>query len=1124
MEMSGPPPEGGAPNPEHASAPSRSDLLKNILDSIPQAVFWKDRNGVFLGCNRAFAQAMGLNSPEDVIGKDDLQLPWPRSLAEAYRADDREVMDRCRAKRHIIEPVQTVEGVGRWVDTTKIPLTGENGEVIGILGVFEDITEKREAEDNTRRETERGRVLLDLYQRVPRLTDADLFAHALDAAVRLTNSAFGFFHVLSDNQTHIRQTTRSSTAPEACEANREDPRPIEEAGEGLDCVRLRSPVVRNDPSGPKNHEDVQGGNPAFGRFVSVPAMQGEKVRGVFVAAGKEDPYDDRDVFQVRLVANELIRILELRESERKFFAAFHSSPYLMAITRMSDGAILEVNEAYTRLLGFTREESLGRTTTALNIWAVPEDRMSFVSELRHSGRVNEFETRLRRKDGTEFPCVDSATILEFGGEACLLSVAHDITERKRAETVHKLLYQVARAAGTSCSLHELLEAVHSVVRSFMPARNLYIALLEDDGLIHFVYWADEKDPLPPPQPVREGLTARVLNTAEPLLATGELLEAFRGDGPSGFSGSHAAIWLGVPLLLESVAIGVLAVQHYEDPKAFDRIDLEILEFVASEVARAVDRKRAEAKILHLNRLYSLLSRTNEMLVRVEDREELFQEACRIAVEQGGFALAWVGGLDDATRSIVPVASFGDTAHCLDDLRFSADEVREGSGPAGLAYRLGRHAVCRDIETDPMMSLWRDRAAAAGFRSCASFPLKTGGETRAIFTVYSGESNWFSKEEVRLLDDLTADMSYALNYMDQEALRKSAEKDLQLLGTAIEQSDGVVVITDRDGTILYVNPAFEATSGYSPWEAVGRNPSILKSGLHDERFYKDIWTAISSGRVWSGQIVNKHKDGHLYTEQAVISPVRDPSNAIVAFVAVKRDISRELELQEQLERTKNLRTIGMIAGGVAHEVRNPLFSISVIVAALEKKLADHPELREHLTHIREQTDRLNRLMNDLLTLGRPLPQERFQPCSMQEVVQRSLRLVEDRTPGASERCDIHLDEGDLSTRGVQDRLCQVVVNLVQNALSFSPEGAKVDLDLRHDNDGLCLSVRDRGTGIDEKILPMLFQPFKTARKGGTGLGLAIVRQIMEAHGGTIEAANNAPPPGATFTIRLPLLAR
>ena len=127
------------------------NMLAHTLDSIPQAVFWKDRLSVYLGCNRVFAQAVGLGDPELVVGKTDFDLPWPRGEAEAYRQDDQVVIAQGCAKHHIVEPLQRADGVRLWIDTTKVPLVDEAGQVYGVLGVFEDITERRQAEEEKAR-------------------------------------------------------------------------------------------------------------------------------------------------------------------------------------------------------------------------------------------------------------------------------------------------------------------------------------------------------------------------------------------------------------------------------------------------------------------------------------------------------------------------------------------------------------------------------------------------------------------------------------------------------------------------------------------------------------------------------------------------------------------------------------------------------------------------------------------------------------------------------------------------------------------------------------------------------------------------------------------------------------
>lgn len=133
-----------------ASLGENRAMLANILDTIPQSVFWKDRDSVYLGCNSVFARAAGLESPEQIIGKSDFDLPWPREEAEAYRADDREVMENNRPKLHIIEPLEQFDGTRLWIDTTKLPLADKTGRVYGILGVYEDITDRKRAEEEVR--------------------------------------------------------------------------------------------------------------------------------------------------------------------------------------------------------------------------------------------------------------------------------------------------------------------------------------------------------------------------------------------------------------------------------------------------------------------------------------------------------------------------------------------------------------------------------------------------------------------------------------------------------------------------------------------------------------------------------------------------------------------------------------------------------------------------------------------------------------------------------------------------------------------------------------------------------------------------------------------------------------
>ena len=188
------------------------------------------------------------------------------------------------------------------------------------------------------------------------------------------------------------------------------------------------------------------------------------------------------------------------------------------------------------------------------------------------------------------------------------------------------------------------------------------------------------------------------------------------------------------------------------------------------------QKRAEENILRLNRLYSVLSKVNEAIVRVREPKELYEKICRIIVEEGGFRLAWVGLLEPASREVRVAASYGESAY-LEGIRIVAADVPEGRGPTGRAVREDHYVVSTDFEDDPRLQPWRDRARAHGLRSLAAFPLHTGGRVIGALTIYSDKPGFFNDEEVSLLLSLSEDISFALDSIETEKKRSTAEDAL-----------------------------------------------------------------------------------------------------------------------------------------------------------------------------------------------------------------------------------------------------------------------------------------------------------------------------------------------------------
>jgi len=195
--------------------------------------------------------------------------------------------------------------------------------------------------------------------------------------------------------------------------------------------------------------------------------------------------------------------------------------------------------------------------------------------------------------------------------------------------------------------------------------------------------------------------------------------------------------------------------------------------------------------------------------------------------------------------------------------------------------------------------------------------------------------------------------------------KRAKTERKQLMAAIEQVGEGIVMTDAQGIIQFVNPAFKRMSGYSGREAVGQNSRILKSGLQDEQFYRNLWSTISGGDTWSGRMVNKRKDGTFYTEETTISPVRDASDRIVNYVAVKHDISEHLRLAAQFQQAQKLEAVGLLAGGVAHDYNNMLTVILCYAElALRKVDASNPlrtDLEEIIKAARSSADITKQLL-------------------------------------------------------------------------------------------------------------------------------------------------------------------
>jgi len=312
---------------------------------------------------------------------------------------------------------------------------------------------------------------------------------------------------------------------------------------------------------------------------------------------------------------------------------------------------------------------------------------------------------------------------------------------------------------------------------------------------------------------------------------------------------------------------------------------------------------AESRVQELNRLLRAIREVNKLIVRERDPQQLLAETCALLVKTRGYALAWIGLTQPDSKRMVPAARAGQQAGYLDDVSVTWDETPAGQGPVGAAIRARRPCLCLDTATDPRFAPWRGPALAWGLASLAAVPMVQGGRVFGALAVYANRPVAFHEEEVALLDEVAADLAFALESIEHETERRQAEERLRLLNTALESAANAIAITDREGVMSWANPAFSRLTGYPLEELRGRKPSLLKSGAHDRAFYQQLWDTILAGRVWQAEMVNRRKDGSVYTEENTITPVRNQQAEITHFVAVKQDVTERRRIEAALRQSE-----------------------------------------------------------------------------------------------------------------------------------------------------------------------------------------------------------------------------
>ncbi|HEX8725456.1 MAG TPA: PAS domain S-box protein [Gemmatimonadaceae bacterium] len=776
-----------------------------------------------------------------------------------------------------------------------------------------------------------------------------------------------------------------------------------------------------------------------------------------------------------------------------------------------DGSVISWNAGAEALFGYSAAEMIGRPAATLD---PPESRREHAAPVRDgpgAGPVRRLEVMRRRKDGAVIPVeITIAPLTDADGRVIGEStIARDITERRRAGQA------LAASEARFRSYFELPLAgiaVSSAKREWIEVNDRLCEMLG--------YSREELLQLPWTAVTHPDDVAFNIASLERVLA-GEIdsytldKRFIRKDG--------------------SVVWASLAARVIRRPDgSFDSL--------CSIIQDVSERRAAELRVRYLNRVYAVLSDTNQMIVRERDAQAMLDAVCRIAVERGDFRMAWIGMLEDDAPLLRPAASAGFVDGYLDfvniDLR---DDVRS-SGPSAQAIFSGEHRICADIAHDPAFRPWAAEALRRGYRSSGSFPLKVDGRVVGVFNLYADELGVFGEEEMALLDKLALDIGFALELDRREAERRRAVDALrdseQRFRELAEHIDEVFWILDPVANrVLYVNRAFEQVWGLSSNEAY-HNPNHWRDSIvpeDRERVLREF-AAFATRGEYNITYRIRRPDGAVRWVHDRGLPLRDADGVVYRIVGTARDITEQRNLEAQLRQSQKMEAVGQLAGGIAHDFNNILAAV-ILETDLAAARDDLPaDVRHAIGEIRSSADRAAALTRQLLAFSQ---HQVLQPrrLDLNETVSNLVSMLR-RIVGEDVSVQLALHRTPLDVWADPGMLEQVLLNLVVNARDAMAGGGRLRIETGVETvapDGADpgpalspgryarLTVADTGRGIAPDVLPRIFEPFFTTKEPGrgTGLGLATVFGIVKQHGGAVTAASRVGE-GTTFRILFPIM--
>ena len=762
-------------------------------------------------------------------------------------------------------------------------------------------------------------------------------------------------------------------------------------------------------------------------------------------------------------------ITEQKQSERdrfdfeqKFKTVFHHTPLMMVISSIDDGTLLDVNEIFTRITGYTREEAVGITSGELGLLA-PEDRRCLIQRLTDEGRVVATATNFWKKNGDAIECMLWMEIVGAGGQQHLLTIASDVTEQNLLESE--------------------LRWSEAFFRSVFEGSRDAIFIADVDGAFLMINPAAE---------LLSGYSGDELS----LLTTADIFSNF--SLPSGDRS--------VDRVLSGESILVMDKILRKDGVARD-IELGLQQIVVDRVpaihisVRDITERKLAMDFQSFRRRFgdmSALRSIPEMLTEFLDESE------RLTDSRVSFLHDVESDTSNVSLKIWSTRTLKNC--CLNDCNMHNSLSQTGAWTDCLRKR-------QPLVVNDYASLISGRRVPTGhvpIERMLTVPISYNGKIVAIFGVGNKPKDYTSND-VRLVSEL-ADMAWDI------VCRKRFDQALHSLKITMEHVTETIIITDDHGIIQYVNPAFERNLGYTGNEVIGQSAQIIQSDMHDEAFYANLKRTLKMGKRWTDRVIIKRKDGQTQTDDVSITPVHDASGTLVNYISVHRDVTDKLRMEEQLLQAQKMEAIGALSGGIAHDFNNILFPMIGFAELLQDELAPGSDELDYVEEILIGAKRARELVQQILLFSRQKEYEK-KPIRLQLLLKEVLKLTRSTLPSTIEIAQ-NIDAGCPTIFADFTQIHQVVMNLITNAFhAMEATGGRLTISLHEIETGpdgpehglpperryVRLIVSDTGCGIDATVIDRIFEPFFTTkpREKGTGMGLSVVHGILKNHDGSIH---------------------